>query len=475
TIAIMDSGVDWRHPDLQPNYRGNLGGGAVNHAGNWFDPVYPSITEPTDSLGHGTHVAGTAVGQHGIGTAPGAKWIAVAIADSLGFIYDSDIHRGFEWLMAPDGDPSLAPDVVNNSWGGNPNSTALEKEITALQEAGIITVFSAGNSGPFTGTIESPANLTNTISVAASDKLNEAAWFSSRGPSRVTNVQNPWIAAPGTEILSALPLGRYGVNQGTSMAAPHATGVIGLLLSANPALTRSEIADILAETAVPLAPPRPNNDTGWGLLDAYAAVRTQVETGIVQGLVHSDDQPLPGTAVTITTGSGANLRFETDENGRYLAYLRPDSYLVSSARFGYDAVSAAVQITGHQTVTLDLDLPQQPYGTISGTVQSTDGQPLTATITVLDTPVQVTTDGNGRFQLDLPPNQYKLTAETSGHQLGRSTLLVQTGQITRQAFTLSLTPTILLVDSVPGQSDRPQLQLRYLGYPRPLLRHSHSG
>ena len=82
----MDSGVDWRHPDLAPNYRGNLGGGAVQHYGNWYHTVTPTITEPVDLLGHGTHVAGTAVGQNGIGVAPGASWIAVAIADEFGII-----------------------------------------------------------------------------------------------------------------------------------------------------------------------------------------------------------------------------------------------------------------------------------------------------------------------------------------------------------------------------------------------------
>ena len=249
----MDSGVDWQHPDLLPNYRGNLGGGNFDHSSNWFHTVYPSITEPMDALGHGTHVAGTAVGQNGIGTAPGAQWIAVSIADAQGFIYDSDVHRGFEWLMAPNGDPALAPDIVNNSWGGNPYSTSFIKDINALQSAGIITVFSAGNSGPFTETIESPASLTETLAIAATDEIDEVAWFSSRGPSVLTDEQNPWIAAPGMEILSSLPDGRYGLNNGTSMAAPHVSGAIALLLSANPTLTRPEVLDILAQTAVPIS------------------------------------------------------------------------------------------------------------------------------------------------------------------------------------------------------------------------------
>lgn len=71
TVAIMDTGVDWEHPDLIENYRGNQGG-TVDHTGNWFNAVVPTDTIPVDTMGHGTHVAGTAVGHNGIGVAPGA-------------------------------------------------------------------------------------------------------------------------------------------------------------------------------------------------------------------------------------------------------------------------------------------------------------------------------------------------------------------------------------------------------------------
>lgn len=447
TIAIMDSGVDWQHPDLLPNYRGNLGGGIVNHSGNWFHTVYSSITEPMDALGHGTHVAGTAVGQNGIGTAPGAKWIAVSIADASGFIYESDVHRGFEWLMAPNGDPALAPDVINNSWGGNPYSTSFIKDINALQSAGIITVFSAGNSGPFPESIESPASLTETLSVAASDEIDEIAWFSSRGPSVLTGEQNPWLAAPGWEILSALPGGRYGPNSGTSMAAPHVSGAIALLLSANPTLTRSEILQILAQTAVPISATHPNNDSGWGRLDAYAAVQTQVETGIITGLVHSGGAPFPGAVVVITTTSGAALEFDTDGDGRFQANLIPGNYNLAVNAFGYAKETTSLTVTANQTSTYDFDLAALPGGIVSGVVRSAaTHEPLAAAVSVLNTPLQVMTDENGRYQLNLPSNQYKLVVSAPGFRSQRAVILATTGQTITQDFRLKPGPAVLLVD-----------------------------
>ncbi len=449
TVAIMDSGVDWLHPDLYPNYRGNLGGGIIDHTGNWYHTRYPSVTVPMDPLGHGTHVMGTAVGQNGIGVAPGANWIAVSVADAHGFIFDSDVHAGFQWLMAPAGDPALAPDIINNSWGGDPYSPNFIKDISALQAAGIMTVFSAGNNGPAPETIGSPASYTDTLSVAASAADDSLAWFSSRGPSPLTTRLNPWIAAPGTNIYSSLPDGQYGEMNGTSMAAPHVAGVMALLLSANPALTRLEMADILANTAVPMTATHPNNDSGWGRLDAYAAVSAQAQTGTLEGIIRHDKTPLADVSVTITTTDGIALQFETDDNGHYRVRLRPGTYAISASPFGYIPASASsLTVTANQTATKDLALTQLPTGTISGIVTQADGStPLTATITVLDTPVQVQTDENGRYTLHLPTAQYKLRAAAAGHNLAHALIFPQPGQPTVQNFTLEPAPTILLVDS----------------------------
>lgn len=450
TIAIMDSGVDWQHPDLIDSYRGNLGGGVFDHTGNWYYTAMPTVTVPFDVLGHGTHVAGTAAGQNGIGVAPGAKWIAVSIADQYGLIFESDVHAGFEWVMAPAGNPALAPDIVNNSWSGPGFLTTFIDDVAALHAAGIIPVFAAGNSGPWEESIGSPASYTDTLSIGASDDSDSLAWFSSRGPSPLTGDIKPWIVAPGTAILSSLPGGEYGYLNGTSMATPHAVGAMALLLSANPALTRPQINDILAQTAVPITATHPNMDSGWGRLDVYAAVASQTHPGILQGIVRGESQPLPDVTVTITTPLGAEIQFVTDENGRYQAKLQPGSYALAAQPFGYTAYTAGgISLTAGQTTVRDIDLARLPGGTVSGIVQdAASPEPLAGVaVTVPGTPVQTTTDEHGRYTINLPAGAYKVRVTAPEHKLGQANVLILPDTAVTQNFSLDSAPAILLVDS----------------------------
>lgn len=448
TVAIMDTGVDWQHPDLMDNYRGNQGG-TVDHAGNWFNAVVPTDTVPVDNFGHGTHVAGTAVGHNGIGVAPGANWIAVNVAGPLGFIWESDVHRGFEWLLAPNGDVSLAPDVVNNSWGSTIPNNLFINDIAALHAANINVVFSAGNSGPFTSTVGYPAGYPGVLSIGASDEIDEVAWFSSRGPSYLTNELKPWIVAPGTQILSALPGGVYGLQNGTSMASPHVAGSIALLLAANPSLTRLEINQILADTAVPLGN-TPNNNSGWGRLDVYAAVATQASAGVLTGQLLGNSVPLPNAVVTITTSSGAELLFMTDGNGRYRANLQSGSYIIRSQPFGYTQTAISnVLVTAGQTTTRNLTVNLLPSGQIEGTVRAAAGYlPLAnAQIEVVGTPITLLTDANGRYALTLPVGSYELIVRKTGQRVQRAEVWLGAGTAVVQNFFLPDAPTVLLVDS----------------------------
>lgn len=277
-IGIFDTGVDYTHPDLSPRYRGGNN--------SWFDP-FGEHDQPYDLSGHGTYNAGIilggdAYGKH-IGVAPGAQWIAARLFNDAGESYESDVHKCFQWFMDPDGDPETddAPDIVNGSWGRTLFHLiplcfpTYYDDIIAWHMAGMIPVFAAGNLGlpfpMFSGSI--PATYPGVISVGATDVFDVISIFSSRGPSNCDLSVFPDITAPGTAIISSHLDHMYYFSSGTSAACPHVTGVIALMLSANPDLTADEVESILKTTAKPLGVPHPNNTYGWGRVDALEAVK----------------------------------------------------------------------------------------------------------------------------------------------------------------------------------------------------------
>ena len=447
TVAIMDTGVDWSHPALKTNYRGYREEGAAQHVGNWYDAVEGAPT-PLDPNGHGTHVAGTAVGQEGIGVAPGANWIAVRIFNEYGFGSVADIHAAFQWLLAPDGNPELSPDVVNNSWSGNPGMTDFIPDVAALKAAGIVPLFAAGNSGPDVGTINAPANYPDTIAVGAADDLNLIAWFSSRGPSGLTREVKPTLAAPGTRILSSLPDNQYGYFNGTSMATPHVTGIYALLLSVDPTLLEKELTALVTSNAVPLGIDQPNNDFGWGLADAYAAVADVAIGGTLQGTVHSDGATVPDAVITVTNQSGRSLPFQSDEDGKFKAYLLPGKYDITVANFGFYTYNGSeIIIEADELTDYDVDLSRLPHGLIFGQLRDSSSiEPLTGTVRVGGTPVTVNTDDEGYYQLQLPAGRYSVAAIRDGFKISRFTMNITSNSIAEHDFILEPTFKTLLVD-----------------------------
>ncbi|WP_394840022.1 S8 family serine peptidase [Pendulispora rubella] len=315
-IGGQDTGVEWNHPALKSHYRG-WNGTTADHRYSWHDAIHegsgnpcgnPDLAAPCDDYGHGTHTIGSVVGDDGggnqIGMAPGAKWIACRNMDA-GVGTASRYIECSEWFLAPypqgadpsTGDPSKAPDVINNSWGC-PSSEGchgeeLIKVIRTLGSAGILFVASAGNAGSGCNTItDQPATIWDaTLSVGSYNHRNGAiSSFSSRGPATypgqpASGHSGPDVAAPGASITSAVTGGGYGVMSGTSMAGPHVVGEVALLLSANPSLRGNiaEITNIVTSTAKPKTSTqncgtsgsaRPNNTWGYGIIDAYAAVKS---------------------------------------------------------------------------------------------------------------------------------------------------------------------------------------------------------
>jgi subtilisin family serine protease len=171
--------------------------------------------------------------------APDAKWIAVKIFNDRGQATTTGIHQGFQWLLDPDGDPSTpdAPNVVNNSWTMSTASCALDFQLDLRAAAGMLPVFAAGNYGPTPGTVASPANLPEAFAVGGSDNADAIYAYSSRGPSSCAGATAPALTAPAVDVRTSDLYGGYVTETGTSMAAPHVSGALALLLGQIPGLT----------------------------------------------------------------------------------------------------------------------------------------------------------------------------------------------------------------------------------------------
>lgn len=448
-VANIDTGVDWLHPALQRAYRGYDPRGLHRHAGNWYDATDAGAAYPVDSNGHGTHTMGLMVGE-GIGVAPGARWIAVRAFDAQGYAFDSWIHAAFEWILAPDGNPALAPDILNNSWG-NPNGwdTAFAEDLAALQAAGIFAVFSVGNGGPNPGSVVSPASLPGAFAVGAVDSEGQIAWFSSRGPSPWGEIR-PHVVAPGVRVRSSLPGGTYGELSGTSMAAPHAAGVAALLKAARPDLSPPQIAEILTRTATPMTTTIPNNESGWGLIHALEALRLTVEGGTLEGTVRDPNgAPIAGALLTAVSRDGVfRVSQESDEQGRYRFLLRPSIYDLTVTAFGYASRQVyGIPITEGTTRTLDLQLDPLPRGSL--VVHATDeagGSVFSPTLTLVGTPISLTQPAFP-FTLSLPVGRYTVRLRALGHRVVTTTVEVPIDGTTAITLTMPRMPRVLLVDS----------------------------
>lgn len=244
-IAVIDTGIDYNHPDLKDNMWVNTGeipGNGIDDDGNGVvDDVYgynafADSGDPMDGHSHGTHCAGTigAVGNNGIGVVGvnhKARLMAVKIFSDSGSTNTAAILRGIEYTT------KMGATITSNSWGGGPFSQA-QKD--AFEASSALHIKAAGNNGRDNDKFANyPSNyeIANNVAVAASDRFDNKARFSQYG---VVNVD---IAAPGVDVFSTIPGDKYGNMSGTSMATPHVAGVAGLVASAFPELDAQGIKD----------------------------------------------------------------------------------------------------------------------------------------------------------------------------------------------------------------------------------------
>ncbi len=391
--GVVDTGVQWDHPALKDHYRG-WNGSTANHNYNWYDPASLCSTPgvPCDDNGHGTHTTGTVAGGNSgsalygdIGVAPGAKWI-----HALGCCPDSEtLMAAMQWMLAPtdlngdNPDASKRPQVVNNSWGGPGGRTYYLDAVESWRAAGIVPVFSAGNEGSECGTLGSPGDNINSYNVGATDSGDGIANFSSRGPNPFTGRPGPEVSAPGVNIGSSYPGDNYTVMSGTSMAAPHVTGAVAVLLSAEPDLIGQVdmIEEIFRATAVHLTSNQtcggvpgsevPNNAFGWGRINLLEAVEMAMNAGIIEGTVTDavTGQPISGAKIYITR-NGHTFMQSSDDSGNYTFIIGNGNYDIHAEAFGYsDSTPTSISVTQDVTTTQNIPLSALAADQISGVVE----------------------------------------------------------------------------------------------------------
>lgn len=492
-VASLDTGVDWDHEALSAAYRGRDG----DHNYNWADFTGASRSEPIDPQGHGTHVMGTIVAQFGedengerlqISVAPGAQWVSVKVCDSNG-CPDLAIHQGFQWILAPtdlageNPDPSKAPDIVNSSWGArNGASETTRPDIQALRAAGIIPVFSAGNHGDLgAGTAGSPGSYPESISVGATEPdPRVVAPFSSQGPS-FWGETKPEVSAPGRYIRSSIPGDNYDTSSGTSMAAPHVTGALALMLEAaqglqvsptgvdglrsvvpampgvelqraDPMPTIDDLEQLLRFTAVDLGDTGPDNLSGAGRIDAYRATEWAMTAGKLFGYVR-DASTAERIAQATVAGAGIanpDNRFTaaSGHDGEYSIAVPEGRYRVEVDAFGYEPQALyGVEVVPGFLSLRDVTLKRLPVGTVAGEVRTADAMPVHASVEVLETPVTSQTDGKGTYSLDLPAGTYTLRVAVPGYWTATTDVSVTAGEQISHTFTMQPAPSVLLVDA----------------------------
>jgi len=281
-VGVVDSGVDYTHPDLAANMWRNPGeipdDGIDNDGNGYVDDVVGIDTvnntgDPLDDLGHGTHCAGTiaGVGNNTQGVV-GVCWRARIMA--LKFIAGDGAGNAFGALACIEYAIHHGARVLNNSWGGGPYSQALQDMIALAEASNVLFCAAAGNGGrdgigdnnDLTPDYPSSYPNSNVLAVAASDFRDALAVFSNYGSNSVD------VAAPGVDIISTVPGNRYALYNGTSMATPHVCGAAALLLALNPRMTHIEVKNALMAAVDKIPAFAPKMQSG-GRLNVFNALR----------------------------------------------------------------------------------------------------------------------------------------------------------------------------------------------------------
>jgi subtilisin family serine protease len=417
-VAVVDTGIDYDHPDLAPNVQWG-----VNTVGS--EPSTTGVEAADDDNGHGTHIAGTIGALDNdfgvVGVAPKTNLYAVKALDSEGVGSISDFVQGLDRAVkGPDGTIGTAddPDVVSMSLGVENDSRAIREVIDAATEYTtlVAAVGNVGDNDSETDEVQYPAKYDDVIAVAATNSANETTSWSSDGSA----VE---IAAPGVDIRSTYVNDTYAGASGTSMATPHVAGALALaigndLADGNRSLTDTEIRSLLHATADDIEAPGRDRYSGYGIVQADELVQGRT---VELALSINETTPTIGQRVSFTvtrkdTGNpvAANVTLDnttlaTGDDGRVeYVFDRSDTYTVAatksdSVRERYQPASATVTVEKRSVglvVTADPTTPVTGEQVTFGVTRVDTGEPVAANVTVDNTTLATGDDGRVSYAFE---------------------------------------------------------------------------
>jgi subtilisin family serine protease len=365
-VAVLDTGIDWNHPDLAANMWDDGSGyhGYNVIAGNRL-PMDDNVNSyddggvwiPDTYTYHGTHVAGVvgAVINNNLGVAgmAQAQLMAVKVMNDSGEGTDSYVASGIRWAV------DNGADIITMSLGVDGMSTTLNNMINYASNHGVVMVAASGNSG--SSVISYPAAYPKVIAVGAVDSIGKRASFSNYG-------NDLDVMAPGVSIFSTQAGASYQQLSGTSTAAPFVAGLAALMLTVNPALTPEDVGDIINSTAQDISIVGHDPSTGWGIIDAFAAVE-QVASPTVTFTEYPDFASINSTfSVTWMVSGGSPGVIE----GTHLSWgTSPTSLTDSSATFT-GQTWASFTVTDIPSLNQNGTLYLKAYATVDGSAYESD-------------------------------------------------------------------------------------------------------
>lgn len=361
-VAVLDSGVDITHEDLQTNIWQNEteangqpgvdddGNGYVDDIHGWDFTDAPNIpghgdskdrdNDPDDESSHGTNVSGVIAASANnnlgvVGVAPDAKIMPLRASASLlaggSFLQEDDLAAGILYAV------ENGAHIINMSWGGPESAQVIQDAIAFAAQQGLVLVAAAGNSGE--PGLSYPAANNNTIAVGATDRSDVLANFSSTGAAVD-------VVAPGLSILTTQLGNSYTVRSGTSLAAPHVSGLAALILSRNPNLNAQQIRSLIQSTAKDLGTAGFDNNFGAGLIDVGAlANRISTFPSTAEILTPENARGATNSVQISATTSGSEI------NSYRLSYgigHQPQTWTILASGAPQESIQHAWNVSGIQ-------------------------------------------------------------------------------------------------------------------------------